>query len=159
MKIYESIKKIKRYRNGGFSKINPDLFMYSRKPELDKKYQNIVSWIIIEDRIKNPVRTAVLEISFFRKIHRTVPQWAKMWTEKTPFRSTDEKIRGQSYDRTKNQSLYEILERHILPNIRSRAAETDWHAISLIGWTHGISRYRGTVLSNRGNTTSKRRRS
>ena len=159
MKIYESIKKIKRYRQSGFSRITKDLFMHSRKSELEKKYQNIVSWIIIEDRIKNPVRTAVLEISFFRKIHRTVPQWSKMWTEKTPFRSDTEKIRGQSYEREKNQSLYEILDRHILPNIRSRAAETDWHAISLIGWTHGISRYRGTVLSNRGHTTSKRRRS
>lgn len=158
MKINKSVRNISRYRIGGFKRVTDSLFFYNQSSELTKKYNNIVSWILLEDDEELPLHH-VLEISFYRKHARSVAQWATMWTEKTPPLTTEEKRKLAKFGRKMHPSLLEILEDRILESLNIRRG-VNWRVKSVIGWTHGISKFRRSVLSGRGKTfkTKKRRK-
>lgn len=158
MKIYQSVKRIARYRKEGFKHVTKELFFYSRKSELEQKHNNIVAWLIIEDseNYDIPIR-AVLEISFYRARARSVSEWARMWTEKTSARSEKEREHLNRYGRKKHQTLLETLNNNILASLNARH-NADWRVINLIGWAHGISRYRRSEISKRTKTAKTRDR-
>lgn len=148
MKINRSVKNIAKYRIGGFQHVTPSLFFYKRSEELKRKYNNIVSWILLVDDSDKPEKHHILEISFYRKQARTVAEWSKMWTEKTSPKTKQEKDKLAKYGKTKHLSLLQLLDEHILDSLNIRKHE-NWSILSVIGWTHGISKFRRTVLSER----------
>lgn len=156
MKINRSVKNISRYRVGGFKRVSSNLFFYNRGEELKKKYSNIVAWILLVDDAKLPLHH-VLEISFYRKHARSVNEWAKMWTERTLPKTKEEKNKLSIYGRKKHLSLLEILDEHILSSLNIRRHQ-HWRVKSVIGWTHGISKFRRSVLSERVATITKKGR-
>ena len=157
MKIYQSIAKIKRFRKPGFTRITKGLFFYNRSAELDRKYNTIVAWVLIYNKIHKIVTKAILEISFYRLHARSVPQWTKMWTNKTRALSKHERKHLYTYGRTKHLTLLEILNDHILASLNARH-NADWRIESVIGWSHGISRYRRTEISRRYKTTKRKKK-
>lgn len=156
MKINRSVRNIARYRTGGFKKVTRDLFFYNKPDELKRKYNNIVSWILLTDDEELPLHH-VLEISFYRKHARTVAQWAAMWTEKTPPLNASEKKKLSVYGRKMHPSLLEILDERILASLNIRRG-VNWRVKSVIGWTHGISKFRRSVLSSNSKTFTKKKR-
>jgi hypothetical protein len=156
MKINRSVKSISRYRIGGFKRVTKSLFFYNRSEELKKKYHNIVAWVLLVDDAELPMHH-VLEISFYRKYARAVNEWGKMWTEKTPPKNAEERKKLSIYGRQKHPSLLQILDDRILESLNIRR-HTHWRVKSVIGWTHGISKFRRSVLSSRVETTTKKGR-
>lgn len=109
------------------------------------------------DDSEEPPKHHILEISFYRKHARSVSEWSKMWTEKTPAKNSEEKKKLWIYGRKLHASLLEVLENNILDSLNIRKHES-WRVLSVIGWTHGISKFRRTVLSERTNTTQTKAR-
>ena len=80
-----------------------------------------------------------------------------MWINKTPALSKHERKHLHTYGRTKHLALLEILNDHILASVNAKH-NVDWRVESVIGWSHGISRYRRTALSLRYKTTKRKRK-
>lgn len=152
MKINRSVKAISKYRIGGFKHITKSLFFYNRSPELKKSYNNIVSWILLVDDSDDLPKHHVLEISFYRKKARTVSEWSKMWREKSAAKTHEERAKLWKYGHKKHPSLLSVLEENVLDSLNIRKHES-WSIVSVIGWTHGISKFRRTILSERTQTT------
>lgn len=160
MKIYESVKRIKKYRKG-LKFITPYLFCYADKKELRKKYDSVVFWILLEDSGEESgddiTSRALFEISFYRKIARTPAEWGAMINKSSVPRSDEEKEFLTKYGRKKHLSLIDVLDEHVLAALNARH-NSDWRLKNIIGFTNGISSYRRTEISHRNKTVKKKGR-
>lgn len=156
MKIKRTVKNISHYRVGGFRYVTPYLFFYSRKEELEKRYSDIVAWILLSDGGKIP-KHHIIEISFHHKTLRSVSEWSKAWTEKYEAKNQREKSKLALYGDKKYISLLDRMDERVLQSINNRLHQK-WKVVSLIGWTHGISKFRHSRLSDRAKTFKKKAR-
>ena len=156
MKIKRTVKNIQHYRIGGFRYVTPSLFFYTRNSELEKRYTDIVAWILLSDGGKIP-KHHIIEISFHHKTPRSVSEWGKAWTEKYDWKNQREKSKLAIYGDRKYVSLLERMRERVLSSINTRLHQK-WIVVSVIGWTHGISKFRHSRLSDRSKTFKKKAR-
>lgn len=158
MKINRTIRNISRYRHGGFRYTTRSLFFYKHSGELKKKYNNVVFWILLMDDYGSKIPLHhVMEISFYRLKARSVFEWSKMITEKTSPKTKAEKNRLARYGRSKHLSILDVINEQVLGSLNNRRL-THWQAVSVIGWTHGISKFRHSVVFSRNKTVTKKTR-
>lgn len=153
MKINQSVKNIQKYRRGGFRYITKYLFLYNKKIELKMKYTNIVMWVLLIDDQQDPPLQTILQIGFYRKHPRTPPQYYKMIVGRTPSKTKSEQVRSKRFGRRNMELSYiEVIRDNVLDSYNIRT-HSEWKLKSIIGWTHGISKFRSTELSGHNKTT------
>lgn len=158
MKINRSVKNISKFRTGGFRYVTKFLFFYNRSEELKRRYNNIIIWLLIVDDEEEPPMQAILPISFYRKHARSVSEFHKMILSRTPSKTKAEEKRSAKYGRRKTELSYlEVIQDRVLESYNIRRS-LHWRIQSVIGWTHGISKFRSTALFTRDKTNAKKKK-